>query len=308
MSIHSRASWLRLLIGVIGGIGLGLTGLAAAAAVTENRVNTPVRKGPSAYAQAVLADHPVAYWRLGEAPGATTAADASGHKHNGTYHGKPHLGLAGAIALDRNTAIDLDGPKSKSYVQGPANKAFSVATSGKGLTVEVWLRPDALNFAGEKSKDAKNPYIHWLGKGEDGAFEWGFRFYSDKAADRPNRISAYIWNANGDEGSGAYFQDKLSKQQWLHIVATYDDPKTPSAQVRIYRNGVASPHNTSPGALYTSFNIHPKSGTAPVRLGTRDLKSFLTGGLDEVAIYPHVLTPEQISHHYQVGSKGGLAR
>jgi hypothetical protein len=292
--LSSRAG---LPLGVVAGAALCLIALVDTGSAAHEK------SASSAYARAVLADHPVAYWRLGERHGATTAVDATAHKHDGKYHGKPHLGQRGALSHDPNTALGLAGPKAKSYVEVPSQKAFSVATSGKGLSVEVWLRPDALTFAGEKSKDAKNPYIHWLGKGQAHASEWGFRFYSHNAADRPNRISAYIWNASGSEGSGAYFQNKLTQGKWLHIVATYDDPRHPKAQVRIYRNGVASSHNSSSGALYKSYHIKPKAGPAPVRLGTRDLRSFLTGGLDEVAIYPHILTPAQIRKHWQLGSE-----
>jgi hypothetical protein len=32
--------------------------------------------------------------------------------------------------------------------------------------------------------------------------------------------------------------------------------------------------------------------------------SFLDGQLDEVAIYPRVLTPEQIMRHYKIGIGG----
>jgi hypothetical protein len=39
-----------------------------------------------------------------------------------------------------------------------------------------------------------------------------------------------------------------------------------------------------------------------VRLGTRDLGSFLTGGLDEVAIYPRKLTPAEVWDHYRSGA------
>jgi hypothetical protein len=53
------------------------------------------------------------------------------------------------------------------------------------------------------------------------------------------------------------------------------------------------------------FQITPTAGTAPVRLGTQDLRSFLTGELDEVAIYDKVLSPEQIRVHYNVGELVG---
>ena len=58
----------------------------------------------------------------------------------------------------------------------------------------------------------------------------------------------------------------------------------------------------SPGTLYSNpeFNIMPTHGTAPLRLGTRDLGSFLRGGLDEVAIYPYVLSANKIQEHYKI--------
>ena len=40
-------------------------------------------------------------------------------------------------------------------------------------------------------------------------------------------------------------------------------------------------------------------GTAPVRFGTRDLGSFLNGGIDDVAIYPRVLSAEEILDNFR---------
>ena len=41
----------------------------------------------------------------------------------------------------------------------------------------------------------------WLGKGEIDEMEWAFRFYSHEST-RPNRISVYVWNADGGLGAG----------------------------------------------------------------------------------------------------------
>jgi len=46
----------------------------------------------------------------------------------------------------------------------------------------------------------------------------------------------------------------------------------------------------------------PVSGAAPLRLGTRDLKYFLVGALDDVAIYPRILTANEVWEHYRLGS------
>lgn len=55
------------------------------------------------------------------------------------------------------------------------------------------------------------------------------------------------------------------------------------------------------GTLYSSYDIKPVHGPAPLRLGTRDLGSFLTGGLDEVAVYPRVLTAAEIKENHRIG-------
>ena len=95
-------------------------------------------------------------------------------------------------------------------------------------------------------------------------------------------------------------EEALVPRQWVHLVATFDDPRQPNARVRLYKDGTASPHNNSSGTLYESYGIRPRHGQAPVRFGTRDLRSFLTGGLSEVAIYPRVLPANEIRHHWLV--------
>lgn len=290
--------WSRRELLVFGGMALtALTGTAQA-----SRAPTPDGAKRSAYEQTVLDSKPAAYWRLGESQG-QTAEDAAGNGLHGRYVGHPDLGQKGAIVSESSRAIGLDGPRTNSYVEIPDSDDFSVATSGKGLSVEVWMRPDALDFKGDEA-DPPQEYLHWLGKGEKGHYEWGFRFYRRRSA--PNRISAYVWNPDGKLGAGAYVEDRLIEGAWIYLVATYDDPRTPDAQVRLYKDGAAGSHNESSGALYKSYDITPKHGPAPVRLGTRNLRGFLTGGLEEIALYPRVLGAEEIRRHWKVarGKRG----
>jgi hypothetical protein len=253
---------------------------------------------PRTYQQRVLAKHPVAYWRFEERAG-TTAGDSTGHGHSGFYRGGVAFSQPGAIHTEPDAAIGLNGVDA--FVEVADSAAFSQPTSRRGLTVEAWFRPDRLMFPGQT--DAH--YIHWLGKGQAGEFEWGFRFYS-RESPRPNRVSAYIWNPTvesgvSNEGAGAYFQDELQAGGWIHVVACYDpgNASNPLAGVSIYKNGVLrGGPGTSPGARYASFDIHSVHGSSPVRLGTRDLGSFLAGGLDDVAIYPRVLSASQILDNY----------
>jgi hypothetical protein len=279
---------------------LTVAGSATLAAVVfrvrPGAAEPPTKRPRSSYRDRVLEKGPVAYWRLGEREG-PTAADELG-AHHGKYHGAPAFHETGAIKHDGNTAIGLDG---RSYVEISDSSRFSQPTSGAGLTVEVWLRPDQLVFRGQSAEH----YVHWLGKGEAGRHEWAFRFYS-RDSSRPNRISAYLWSPSGGEGAGAYFQEELQARHWIHVVACYQpgDLRRRGAGVQIYRDGVLRLGPPARGTLYSNalFNVEPAHGAAPLRLGTRDLKSFLIGGLDEVAIYPRVLTAAEVLDNYRAAA------
>ena len=59
--------------------------------------------------------------------------------------------------------------------------------------------------------------------------------------------------------------------------------------VSIYRDGALRGNpRSSPGAKYASYDI-AGAWSGSLTLGTRDLGSFFTGALDDVAIYPRVL-------------------
>jgi hypothetical protein len=255
------------------------------------------------YRNAVLSKSPVAYWRLGESTG-PDAADESGNGHAGSFHGTPTFGVPGAINGDPDTAIQFNGAD---YVEIADSEDFSQPASGNGLTVEVWMRPDVLSFGQASPDSVQNPYIYWLGKGEPGRYEWALRFYSsepDSSPDaRPNRISAYIWSPSGGEGAGAYVQESIAVGEWIHIVACYepgDKDTCPPKGVLIYKNGQRKNGPFDIGTLYCNpcFAVLPANGSAPLRLGTRDRRSYFRGALDEVAIYPRVLTPDEILENY----------
>ena len=274
--------------------------IATAAALLPR---APGRAAPvgsvSTYARRVLDDKPCGYWRLGE-KGGPGIADVSGQGRDGIVQGAVRFGQKGMLDRDGDTALAFDGKEG--CVEIANHAAFSIATSGQGLTVEAWMRPDVLDFTGEGPEG----YIHWLGKGEEGRQEWALRFYPRKSA-RPNRISAYVFNPGPGLGSGAYVEEEVKPGKWLHIVATFDpfDATNRKAGVALYRDGkLAGSPATSPGAPYSAYSVVPVHGTAPLRLGTRDRKNSLTGALDEVAIYPRVLAAREVADHYRAGRAG----
>jgi concanavalin A-like lectin/glucanase superfamily protein len=272
---------------------LGRVGFAALSALGAGAYAAAMR-----YRERILAKHPVAYWPLDEAAGPLAHALGDG-AHLGEYRGAVAFGQPGPIRSEWAGAIGLNGIDA--YVEVPDSSAFSQASSGEGLSVEAWMRPDQLLFPGQTAEH----YVHWLGKGRAGEFEWGFRFYS-KNSSRPNRISAYIWNSTSqpgvsNEGAGAYFEDPLQPGAWIHVVACFDpgNANRPFAGVSIYKNGVLRHGpSSSQGARYSAYDIRPRHGSAPLRFGTRDQRSFLTGGLGAVAIYPRVLSAREIRDNF----------
>lgn len=90
------------------------------------------------YSATVLADSPLAYWRLGESPGATSLADATGNGHGFTaLHGTYTLGSTGLISGDSDTAVSW----SNGYADAPSSAPADPLTGD--FAIEFWMRSNA---------------------------------------------------------------------------------------------------------------------------------------------------------------------
>jgi hypothetical protein len=272
-------------------LALSLAGISPAVAQSEHAVEPVAAAPPASYDKTVREDRPSAYWTMGS-PREATEKDRTGNKHTGTYFGRP----AATTLPNGDTAADFDGKTE--YLQVKDAAALSPATRGV-FTLEAWMRPDDLAFP--EKEDTKG-YLHWMGKGEPGNHEYVARFYSKTDTDRrKNRISGYLFNASGGKGAGSYFQKEVTKGAWIHYVlvinAKEKSKEYPNGYIRIYRNG--EPEDTT-DLEYRGTVIVPTRGTAPFRVGTRDLNSFFEGAIGKVAIYGKELPPERIEQHYKV--------
>src|SRR5213593_2714324 len=104
-------------------IGAALSGCGGASTAA-----TPTT--PPSYRASVLADHPVAYWRLNEATGAVMA-DASGNGNDGTYAGAVTLGQPGALTSDGDTAVGFNP------TGGAASVASTTSLQVNPVTIEI---------------------------------------------------------------------------------------------------------------------------------------------------------------------------
>jgi Concanavalin A-like lectin/glucanases superfamily len=202
---------------------------------------------------------------------------------------------------------------SDAYVEIASIDDYSITKTGV-LTVSAWLRPDTLNF---RNVEQGSDYIHWLGKGDvsgpNGNQEWTFRMYNHHdqfdSPPRPNRLSFYVFNPEGGLGVGSYVQSPVMRRQWIHLVGVVD-----TARTRFYRDGQYVRCDTYRGPAQDGCEIHyqgppneslqlvitPQAGFAPLRFATKDLGSFLEGGLTRVRLWNRVLTAAEISNLYHV--------
>jgi Concanavalin A-like lectin/glucanases superfamily len=175
------------------------------------------------------------------------------------------------------------------YVEIADHPDYSIATTGE-LTIVALIRPDSLSMPVQE----RTGYVHWLGKGVPGQDEWTFRMYQlGNREDRHNRISCYAFNLDARTGGtrsgiGSHFQDQLTPAQWLLVAGAWD-----ATRVYIYRDGVLRDSDLLDQSATGGLTITPANGSAPVRIGTRDFKSFFQGAISRVAIFGRRLTDSE---------------
>ena len=211
----------------------------------------PRQVTPSLDGSAVLADGPVAFWRLGDA-GGTTAVDATGHGYNGTYVGGVSP-LASGPSNDGAAEFDGQG--------GHVSVPDAPALNPKQFSIEAWVNYQDHPGLIQQAIVKVGNYILWYLGGE-------IRFSTYNSVSPPTAA--------------------LPVGVWTHVVATFDGNNT----ARLYFNGrlVDGPKVT--GAF--------QSTGEPLEIGSSLYPGYTTwkGGIDEVALYDKVLTPEQIQAHY----------
>ena len=240
------------------------TGVASPSAA-ETYIPNP---GSGTYVTAVLADNPVAYYRLNE-PSGTTVNDQEGLQ-NGTYSSfsgpLPTLGVAGATT-DSDLAITLG---QNQYVNIPFNAAIH---SGDTFSFECWYNKDVegISRSAVMVSMGRSGYVVGLGTTSGVVFLSKTAAGSDAFSPMKSTTGAYT--------------DSTS---WHHVVVT----KSGSA-MHIYVDGVEASYSfTSNQTIVSAGNAthlgQPISGSS----------NYWKGQLDEVAFYDYVLTAGQAAAHY----------
>ncbi len=222
------------------------------------------------YSSLVMADNPMAYWRLDETNG-TTAFDAAGG-HDGAYSGAVTLGAGGVLPGIADSGAHFSG--------GNAQVPFSATLNPSGpFSVELWVKPDDINI-----------YVPICSQFRNGNARDGWCFYMENDADS---FETHLGNNSG-VSHYAYGQGgPLKPNYWYHLVEVWDGVNTST----LYSENQIVGQNTQV-ALGGTYVPNP---SAPLLIGVRNGGSFpIHGVLDEVALYNYALTTDQISNHWSI--------
>jgi hypothetical protein len=221
------------------------------------------------YASEVLADHPIAYFRLGEPKGAPWVSSLV-QNVSGTVATGVSLGVPGALAGDRDTAASFDGATKITLPGGPF-----VFAERHAFSIELWVLPQA----------GSGTYEHLFSCETDVAGQrTGYNLLRIGGVTRFERFSmAGEPNVNGPD---------LPPNEWAHLLAVYDG-NTLTLSIRS-----ASVTNA---ALVSDVGVVPTYATAAYIGMKRDDSAHFAGVIDELAIYDYALPDERGERHYAVG-------
>lgn len=259
----------------------------------------------NAYAQAVLSDHPIAFWRLNEpddglndGEDGVIANDYVGG-HDGAYTNavlglpgyNPSLDPATAAEFGPNGVTNSDMTENDNTSEGVANLDFSQpAGSNAEFSVEVW----ANGISGEPA-DAGIVSIGTWGNEQftidtGGAVGAG-NTYRLSLRDAANNIHNAVSDISPDGN-------------WHHLVGVCDES---SSNVLFYVDGVLA--GTSGNDLPPGSGL--RSRLTPLMIGQRpgpaaQPSEQFEGTIADVALYNYALSSAQVAAHYQLGTTGSL--
>ena len=229
------------------------------------------------YPTTVLADNPIAYYRLEETSGTTAYDSSASGQFPGAYNFSadnlyPMLGQAG---IDTNSIL-LSGADPSSVTAG----YYPEFNQQAPFSFEVWARPLSIS-----ATDYRCPIGNFSGWGT--ATQSGWYVYQTPTP----ATFAFI-----TQPAGIWISQAMTPLSWYHLVGTYDGTNSAS----FYINGVLVGTQNATGFVANNVN---NSDANTFGIGQRgDGNEFFDGNLDEVAYYTNALTAAQVLNHYQAGT------
>jgi len=256
-----------------------------------------------AYFKTVLADYPVAYWRLNETGGNNTVV------YDGAYTASSsRQGFQNGIFFTNTPQAGLghEGPRPALYGGFEHNNRaprFWSSKTDKGPTQYGYLVVDdsnALSITGALTLEAW-VYVEAFGGSNRGVVAKYVGYPTD------NRSFNLFISARGQAGFGIskdgtfastrelFGSTVLPLNAWTHLAAVYDT-SGPTPTMELFVNGVSDAKLAAgvPASVFDS--------TAPLWIGltyeVNSSDSNFLGRIDEVAVYDRALSAARIAAHY----------
>ncbi len=233
--------------------------------------------GAADYPTTILADHPIAYYRLEETSGTTAVDSSASGAFPGVYNVNGSYPLLGQPGIDTNSIV-LSVAQPASVTAG----YYDAMNQQAPFSFEIWAKPistDPVNY--------RCPIGNFSGWGT--ATQSGWYVYQVPGA--PTAFACIT-------ASGVWITSPtISLFNWYHLVGTYD-----GTNMSFYLNGALV--GTQSAAGYTANSVN-NAGVNPIALGFRgDASGYgaFDGSLDEFAYYTNALTAAQVLAHYQIGT------
>lgn len=238
--------------------------------------------GPTdGYADEVMADNPVTYWRLNEPVGTLIATDERCLIEGDIDPDGVSMGIPGAFPAEpEKTAAGFDG------VTGNINFGDLPELDllpNEEWSIETWFRvtPASLGTLLSKATGAGTQF--WLG------------------VERP-ATQSYVYATVGNSGV-LVGNTEVGDGVWHHVVLI-NQSFNGGAEYRHYLHVDGNLDSTAAtSGAFTSPGTDVLAGAARLTAPNTGLAALLTGELDEISVYRHVLSVDRILRHYRVGRR-----
>jgi hypothetical protein len=241
----------------------------------------------TSYANLVMADGPVAYWRLDETNASSPATDAVG-SFDGTYDasgagnftsGSFTFGVAPGIPGETDTAIAVTGG---ARVAVPW--ALELNLPGP-FAAEGWFNPASMET---------NYYCTVFSSLGDGPSGWALW----QQAGVPNTWACIVFGGSwANELIIVDPIDTVVPNTWYHIVLSYD-----GSLFNIFVNGQLT--------VSQGWGLYVPNVDGNANFGWNSLNEWdpFNGAIDDVAFYNHALTLAQVQSHYAASVRLSVSR
>lgn len=247
-------------------------------ATDASKVLAGKRLPQSVYETTVIADGPVAYWRLGEATG-EVAVDVSGNKYDGTYTDNAKRAQSTLVPYSGDAAM---GVSSLTYqgMQGPDGARLTLPCS-----IEMWVEASEPDTTSQL-------YLFWQTGGESGNTGIYLLIGRDSATDI--FVIAYVLHA--------VFTDYITSWQCNpydgqphHLVFTLTstlDGSTGYYVSNLYMDGVDQPRRAA------GTGVSSAAGVGGPMVGSNTYRPAINGTIDDVSLWSGSMSTADIAAHY----------